>query len=254
MTPAPAPPPGRRRRPRHDVGQPALRRGAPVPRARGCASWRTAAGEVKGALRAAALRAARRSRTPPGPMAHLVAELAVTFLLMAARAASTPTARPCGARRTASTSGCTSRAPGPRRCADGPSASWASAASARRRRASCGPSARACSSTTRTWRPPAVRAQGRRAGDARPPPARVRVPRPRRRPHRRDARPPRPRRAAPPARRRHRRERGPRRDRGPRRPHRGGPIGPAPVRPRRDGPATSPSRCATPCAGCGARS
>ena len=66
---APAPPPGRRRRARDDVGQPAVRGGAPVPRApaapRGALRRR---GE--GALRAAALRAARdreRSRADGPP-------------------------------------------------------------------------------------------------------------------------------------------------------------------------------------------
>ena len=146
----------------------------------------------------------------PGPMAHLVAELAVTFLLMAARrvdayreALRRPSNRvyerlhlegagPETLRET------DRRPPGLR--ADRPGDGAPPAA------------LRPAPARPRPVRGGRHRArQGRHAGDARPPPARVRVPRPRRRAHRRDARPPRPRRPAPPARRRHRRERGPRR-------------------------------------------
>ena len=95
----------------------------------------------------------------PGPMAPYVAELAVTFLLHVARGASTSTARRCAGRRTRVYGRLHLRAPAPRRCAGGPSASWASAASAARPRGCC--ALRASAARPRPYvRPRAARGLG----------------------------------------------------------------------------------------------
>ena len=111
------------------------------------------------------------------------------------------------------------RAPAPRgrRPRDAP---WADGRPARLRTNRAGNGAAVAAVRSPAPRPRPARFRPRRArtrrhaGPARPPPARIGVPRPCGRPHRRDARPSRPRRAPPSAGRRDRRERGPRRDRG----------------------------------------
>ena len=131
----------------------------------------------------------------PGPMAPLVAELAVTFLLMAARRVD---AYREALRRPSN------------RVYERLHLEGAGPETLRERTVGLLGFGRIGQETARLLRPfgprllvhdPYVAAASvppkrRHSGDPRPPPARVRVPRPRRRPHRRHARAPRPRRAA----------------------------------------------------------